>query len=109
MHLRPGLLPLAWKIISSQAPGSKRIKWYTYCVPVTNVAIVACLQFMSQIPTELSIILQSKADQLTVSPSATSEFQGHTFLQGEDKGIGTHKKAGHIDIKQSLERQAILP
>ena len=44
-----------------------------------------------------------------VSPSATNEFQGHTFLQGEDKGIGAHKKAGHTDIKQSLERQVILP
>lgn len=57
MQLRPGLLPLAWKIISTQAPGSKSIKWHKYCMPVTNVAIVACVQFMKQIPTELSIIL----------------------------------------------------
>ena len=86
MQLRPGLLPLAWKMISSQAPVSKSIKWCKYCMPVTNVAIVACVQFMKQIPTELSIILvysrpadvTESAPQPPVSFRATLPYKGRT-------------------------------
>lgn len=85
MHLRPGLLPLAWKIISSQAPGSKSIKWCTYCMPVTNVGIGACVQFMNQIPTELSIILQSIADQLTSAPQPPVSFRATLSYKGRTR------------------------
>lgn len=48
--------------------------------------------------------ITESAPQPPVSFRATLPYKGRTRVY-----IGAHKKAGHIDIKQSLERQVILP
>lgn len=64
-----------------------------------------------QILAELSTVLTVGRRPVNVTesdPRATSEFQGHTSLQGEDKCLGTHQSDSHTGAKQSLEREVTL-